>query len=146
MDPRVPPLPISFREGPMPMTAVVVDDDPQVLTLAARWLRSAGCEPVMSSCFADARMQIKVFEPSIVIADVRLGGFNGLQLGLLARQIREDVRVLIISGWDEVVLRREAAEFGATFLQKPLSSEQLLTAVGLKRAATGPQAVRTARA
>jgi FixJ family two-component response regulator len=118
----------------MNLNAVVVDDDPQVLSLASRWLRSAGCESVMSSsCFADARVQIKVFEPSILIADVRLGDFNGLQLGLLARRVRTDVRILIISGWDDCVLRRETEQFGATFLQKPLRADALLSAVGLRR-------------
>ena len=118
----------------MDMRAVVVDDDPQVLSLASRWLKSAGCESVMSSsCFADARVQIKVFEPSILIADVRLGDFNGIQLGLLARRIRTDVRVLIISGWDDSVLRRETEQFGAAFLQKPLRAEAVLSAVGLAR-------------
>ena len=115
----------------MALKAVVVDDDPQVLSLAGRWLRSAGCETVMSSSFAEARVQIEVCEPSILIADVRLGDFNGIQLGLLARRIRFDVRVLIISGWDDSVLRREAERLGAAFLQKPLSAGALLAAVGL---------------
>lgn len=117
----------------MDIKAMVVDDDPQVLSLTARWLRSAGCEVVMSSSFAEARLQIEVCEPSILVADVRLGDFNGLQLGLLARRVRSDVRVLIISGWDDSVLRREAEQFGATFLQKPFNARTLLSAVGLSR-------------
>ena len=120
----------------MDTRAVVVDDDPQVLALAGRWLRSAGCDAVMSTSFSDARMQIAVFEPAILIADVRLGTFNGLQLGLLAREIRSDVRILIISGWDDAMLRREAEQIGAMFLQKPLSATAFLRALGLSRGAT----------
>lgn len=115
----------------MQMKAVVVDDDPQVLALASRWLRNAGCETLTSTCFADARAQIKVFEPSIVVADIRLGDFNGIQLGMLAQAVRGDVRVIIISGFDDGVLRREVEDLGARFLQKPFGVGALLSAVGL---------------
>ena len=117
----------------MDFKALVVDDDAQVLSLAARWLRSAGCDAMMSGSFADAQTKIMVCQPSILIADVRLGDFNGIQLGLLAQRIRMDVRVLIISGWDDCVLRREAERLGATFLPKPFTAAALLAAVGLSR-------------
>ena len=81
--------------------ALVVDDDAQVAALAGRWLRSAGCEAVLASSFGDARVQIALCEPAILIADVRLSGFNGIQLGLLARRVRPDTRIVIISGWDD---------------------------------------------
>jgi DNA-binding response OmpR family regulator len=122
----------------MEINAVVVDDDPHVLSLAARWLRRAGCDAVMSSTFEDAQTQILVFEPSILIADVRLGDFNGIQLGLLAQRIRRDVRILIISGWDDCVLRREAERLGAAFLPKPFTSTALLSAVGLSNGGPEP--------
>ncbi len=115
----------------MEFRAVVVDDDPHVLSLASRWLKKAGCDAVMSSSFADAQMQIVVFEPTILIADVRLGDFNGIQLGLLAQRIRGDVRILIISGWDDCVLRREAERLGGAFLPKPFTAAALLAAIGL---------------
>lgn len=117
----------------MALNAVVVDDDPQLLALVGRWLRSAGCETVLTSGFAEARVQIEVCAPAILVADVRLGDFNGIQLGLLARQTRPDVRLLIISGWDDSVIRREAEQIGATFLQKPLRADELLAALGLSR-------------
>jgi DNA-binding response OmpR family regulator len=117
----------------MNVKAVIVDDDPQVLSLAGAWLRSAGCDAMLSSCFADARVQIGLFEPTILIADVRLDGFNGIQLGMLARRVRSDVRVLFISGVDDPVLRRDIADLGATFLQKPFRADALLNAVGLSR-------------
>ena len=109
--------------------ALVADDDPQVLAITARWLMTAGYNVVTASDFADARAQIRLREPGIVIADVRLGEFNGIQLGLLAREIRPDVRVVIISGFDDTVLRRDARDIGAAFLQKPLRAAALLVAV-----------------
>ena len=56
------------------------------------------------------------------------GRFNGLHLGILARQARPDVRLVFISGWDDPVLRRDAAELGALYLQKPIRAAELLAA------------------
>ena len=109
--------------------ALIVDDDPQVLSLAARWIRKAGYDVVVSNDFLDARMQLEVCRPAVVVADVRLGAFNGLQLGFLARQLFPDVRVAVISGWNDPVMRRDAAEFGASFLQKPFRASELLFAI-----------------
>jgi DNA-binding response OmpR family regulator len=109
--------------------ALVVDDDPQVLSYLGQVLEGAGYQVVASSNFRDAREQIDLHKPGIVVADVRLGDFNGIQLGMLAKSARPDVHVVIISGWDDTVLRHEAAELGAVYLQKPFEASELLSAL-----------------
>jgi DNA-binding response OmpR family regulator len=109
--------------------ALVVDDDPRILSVAQRWLLAAGYDVLTSDNFKDARAVIRVSEPAIVVLDVRLGEFNGLQLGLLAKEVRSSARVVIMSSWDDPVLRRETTEFGATFIHKPFRAPELLKAV-----------------
>jgi two-component system response regulator RegA len=122
--------------------ALVVDDDPRVLALIKRWLASAGFDTLTSTDFEDARIQLHLCEPAILVSDVRLGQFNGLHLGILARQARPDVRLVFISGWDDPVLRRDAAELGAMYLQKPVQVAELLSAVqGQDGTASAPLAV-----
>jgi two-component system OmpR family response regulator len=99
---------------------LVVDDDPQVLSLIGRWLLTAGYDVVLADNFKTARMEIHASAPDIAVIDVRLADFNGLQLGLLARETRPSVRLVFISGWDDAVLRRDAAGLNAAFIQKPL--------------------------
>jgi DNA-binding NtrC family response regulator len=111
-------------------TALVVDDDPAVLALIERWLSILDISVVAATSFDDARAEILRHEPVLVIADVRLGEFNGLQLGILARDVRPDARLIIISGWDDPVLRADAAKLDALFVHKPLTAERLLAAVG----------------
>jgi len=126
------------------MTRVlVVDDDPQVLSLMGRWLSAAGYDVVLADNFKDARMEIHVHAPDIAVIDVRLADFNGLQLGLLARETRPDVRLVFISGWDDTVLRREAARLNAAYLQKPLvAAADLLAFVDADYAHTPPRRKR----
>ena len=109
--------------------ALVVDDDARILSVTERWLLAAGYEVVTSGDFKDARAEIQINVPEVVVLDVRLGEFNGIQLGILARQARSDVHVVIMSSWDDPVLRRETAQLGGAFVHKPFRSAELLDAV-----------------
>lgn len=126
------------------MTRVlVVDDDSQVLSLMGRWLAAAGYDVVLLDNFNDARMEIHVCAPDIAVIDVRLADFNGLQLGLLAREAKPDVRLVFVSGWDDAVLRREATKLHAAYVQKPLlSAADLLAVVDEEHALTPPRRKR----
>jgi DNA-binding NtrC family response regulator len=130
------------------MTRVlVVDDDSQVLSLMGRWLAAAGYDVVLADNFKDARLEMQVCAPDIAVIDVRLADFNGLQVGLLAREANPDVRLVFISGWDDVVLRREAAKLHAAFIQKPLvTAADLLSVVDEEHALTPPRRKRQAAA
>ena len=108
---------------------LVVDDDAQVLALMGRWLSGAGYDVAMADNFKDACKQIHAIAPEIAVIDVRLAEFNGLQLGMLAREVQPDVRLVFVSGWDDTVLRRDAAGLNAIYIQKPLLNAAELLAV-----------------
>ena len=94
-------------------SALVVDDDKQVSSLVARWLSKAGYDVSTCEDFGAARERILNDTPPILIVDVRLAGFNGLQLAILARQLHPETRIVVLSGWDDPVLRKEATACGA---------------------------------
>ena len=80
--------------------ALIVDDDAQVLAFVKQLTETAGYEVLTSDNFTRAREYIQRHDFSIVVADVRLGDFNGIQLGILAKNAWPDVRIVIMSGWD----------------------------------------------
>lgn len=98
--------------------------------LAARWLERAGYDVVTANNFSDARAEIRVWRPHVVVTDIRLGEFNGIQLGILAREACPEAVLVIVSGWDDPVLRREVADLRATFIKKPLRELVLLSILG----------------
>ena len=112
--------------------ALVIDDDAQVLSLTEDWLRAAGYDVITAGTFEDGLLAIRRHAPSIVVSDVRLGEFNGLHLGIMAQSLAPDVRLVFVSGWDDPVLRRDAASLGGAYLQKPLRANDLLSAVRLE--------------
>ena len=111
-------------------SALVVDDDPQVSALVGRWLRRAGFDVTTCETFEDAKRRVIDGQSlSALIVDVRLGGFNGLHLAIFARQQWPATRIVVLSGWDDAALRREANACGAVYLLKPLNAEDVLGAI-----------------
>ena len=108
---------------------LLVDDDISLLGALSRFLTDSGFEVVPCSTFEDAKREIATLRPDIVVTDVRLGAFNGLQLALLARDVRKDVRIVVFSGFDDPVLKEEARRIGATYLVKPVSGNSLVEAL-----------------
>jgi DNA-binding NtrC family response regulator len=103
---------------------MVVDDDPGVLDMLSKLLKEWGYEPLSFRQFESARASLVESVPDAVVVDIRLGEYNGLQLIHLAKQIRPGIPVVAVSGFDDPVLRAEAAEAGAAYLLKPV---ELLT-------------------
>jgi len=110
---------------------LIVDDDVSVLTVLSRYLAESGFRVASSSVFEDAKEHISTDCPDVVITDVRLGAFSGLQLAILARAMRPDTRVVVFSGFDDPVLKEEARRIGAAYLLKPVSGQQLVNQLSL---------------
>jgi two-component system, response regulator YesN len=108
---------------------LIVDDDVSLLQALSRYLKDKGYDVLPCSTFEDAKQEITALRPDIVITDVRLGAFNGLQLALLARDVRPDARLVVFSGFDDPVLKEEARRIGATYLVKPVSGQDLMNAL-----------------
>jgi two-component system response regulator RegA len=109
--------------------ALVVDDDQKVLGMLTRWLRDAGYDVESASTLTDARARIEQDAPDALVVDVRLREFNGIQLAVRARATSPTMRIVVVSGYDDPVLRREAMACDAAFLAKPLTRGDLLAAV-----------------
>jgi DNA-binding NtrC family response regulator len=108
---------------------LLVDDDPSVLQLVRQWLSSAGYNVIACDRFETAKQHLAAQAPDILVTDVRLGAYNGLQLVILAKQQGPQVAAVVMSAFDDPTLRKEAAQSGAGYLNKPCTRDQVLTAV-----------------
>jgi len=65
--------------------------------------------------------------PDILITDIRMPFMDGLELSRLVKQELPDIRILILSGYDEFDYAKEAIRLGVTeYLLKPVSASKLL--------------------
>lgn len=114
---------------------LIVDDEPDVLETLAGLVAGGGYDVITRTSFEDARRDITDDPPDILVTDVRLGAFNGLQLAVLMRAIRPESPIVVLSAYDDPTLRLEAAHCHAIYLTKPVSRKELLVCLaGLSRA------------
>lgn len=85
-----------------------------------------GLEIIACSTFESGKRQLSAQAFDVLLTDVRLGAFNGLQLAVLAKDLRPPIQVIVFSGFDDGVLRKDAERLGATFLVKPVIVSELL--------------------
>jgi DNA-binding NtrC family response regulator len=109
-----------------PGTALIVDDDESCALLIANWVESAGYTVMKCTSFSEAKAFLAANTPQVLITDVRLGAFNGMQLVVLGRLQHPDMTAIVCTGFDDPVLRTDAAKHGAEYLLKPLAAEDLL--------------------
>ena len=114
---------------------LVVDDDRQVLRYLTESLQEAGFDTVSCERFLDAKGLLAASRPDLLLTDLRLGAYNGLQLAIYAHDHHPGLPVIVLTGYEDPTLRDEALKSGAQFLVKPVPRATLLEAV--KRAVDG---------
>lgn len=75
------------------------------------------------SAYAD----IRVIKPDILITDIKMPFMDGLELSRRVKEELPDLRVLILSGYDNFAYARQAIQVGVTeYLLKPVTPSRLL--------------------
>lgn len=73
---------------------------------------------------------IQKTKPDILITDIKMPFMDGLELSRLVKQELPDIKILILSGYDEFEYAKEAISIGITdYLVKPIAGAGLLEAV-----------------
>ncbi len=107
----------------------VVDDDRQVLKFLAEILQDGGYDTVACERYQDAKALLAASRPDLLLTDIRLGAYNGLQLGIFARDHHPGLPVVVLTGYEDPNLREEAVRSGAVFLVKPVMRATLLDTI-----------------
>lgn len=109
---------------------VIIDDDEGI-----RWIlqQTLGMCNLSCSAVSDAVQGINAvrrFHPRLAIVDIKLGAVNGFEVARLIRQMYDDVKILFMTGYKEVIT--EQAEVGDNVigvLEKPFNVAELLQLV-----------------
>jgi DNA-binding NtrC family response regulator len=110
----------------LPAEILAVDDDQATLSGWTELLRREGYLVRSVRAFEDARRLLTTSPPDLLITDVRLGSFNGLQLVLRARALNPSVPAIVVTAFPDPLLESEAARYGARFVVKPVAPAMLL--------------------
>src|SRR6187455_473812 len=80
---------------------VLVDDDHDFVRIVTALLTQSGCDVVAFSEFETARNYLNTTTPDVIMSDVRLGAFNGLQLVLLVKLNHPETTAIVLTGFDD---------------------------------------------
>ncbi|MEP6764215.1 MAG: ATP-binding protein [Gemmatimonadaceae bacterium] len=131
MMPRRAHVPVQRERGNE--TLLLVEDEPAVRSVSARLLRRNGYNVQEATDGADAVAQMgdgKLSGISLLITDVVMQRMGGPELVNEFRKERPSLPVLLVSGYSETAIPQELLQTpGTVFVEKPFSTEALLTAV-----------------
>jgi ActR/RegA family two-component response regulator len=110
----------------MRRTALIVDADTIQLDATARAVRALDYAVIVASSFDDARRHLLDHqELSLLVADIRLGQFNGLHLAFRARAHHPRVRLVITDHAFDATLEAETKRLGGAYLARPYTTDAL---------------------
>jgi DNA-binding NarL/FixJ family response regulator len=93
---------------------VVADDDPLILDQIATYLET--CFDVVARVGNGLELveAVNRFKPAVVIADIAMPEMNGIEATRKIRKAHRDVKVVMLSGYNDDVLVDAAFEAGAS--------------------------------
>ena len=105
---------------------LIVEDDTATRSGLEKLLQNAGYATVTASSLQDGLQAMTETAPDLLIADVRLGEYNGIQLIATSGL---SIPSIVITAFADPVLEAEARRFGADYLLKPVSPAQLMALI-----------------
>jgi DNA-binding response OmpR family regulator len=91
---------------------LVVDDNDDYLAGIKELLEGAGYETFVADSFEEGKRQLRNCVPDLLILDVRLGAFNGLQLISMGQVW---IPAIVVTGFDGYCVRRRRSSAPVTW-------------------------------
>ena len=113
---------------PQTKTILVVDDDPEIVTMLSTRLESRGYRVVTASNGKEALAEAKRRRPDLMILDVMMPGKNGWEVARALKQdpITEPIKVIMLTAIGEQVNELTSPLYGAdAHFDKPFDFGEL---------------------
>ena len=109
-----------------PTKILVVEDDERIRQKLAQLLSGWGHQVQTAEDGIIALEIIPIFNPSLIISDLRMPRMGGIALLKKVRRLVPNVGFIMLTGWGTIAEAVESTKLGAfNFIQKPLNGERL---------------------
>jgi DNA-binding NtrC family response regulator len=122
----------SATSAPQPDTAdvIAIDDDESIRWLLSELFTMSGIRHAVACSGAEGIQLVNQHRPRLVIADVRLGGMNGLEVAHRVSRISPATKVILVTGYGETIRSALHDAPGIMLvLEKPFDIRELLKQV-----------------
>jgi len=107
-------------------SVLIVDDEKNILLTLSQSLEVLQLETDTATNGEEALAKLKGKEFGLILLDIRMPGIDGMEVLRQVREIRPDIRIIMISAYGTIELAVEAMKLGAVdFIQKPFSPEEV---------------------
>lgn len=112
-----------------PITIVVAEDEKIILNNIVKKIKNCGDQFKVVATASNGEIATELIDlhhPNLLITDIQMPIINGLDLVNYAKANHPDMKVIIISGYDEFEYARKALTYGVhDYLLKPISEDTL---------------------
>jgi DNA-binding NtrC family response regulator len=117
---------IVFAEAPMSQRVLIVTPDLDALDDALHTLTDAGFDAIGAATFEEASRKMSKTMPDLLIADQRLGAFNGLHLIARGHARSPEMRAIVTTRDRNAGLESDARRMNALCLITPADAAEWL--------------------
>jgi len=111
----------------MSQTILLIDDDDSLRRVTEYNLSSRGFKVIPAASGFQGLALFKTCDPDLVVSDVKLGDFSGLDLMTKIKAIAPDIPVIIITAFGSIEMAVQAMHKGAfNFITKPFDRDTLI--------------------
>ncbi len=108
----------------------LVDDDAPLRRSLARALERRHFQVLAAEGVAEARALAREHRPEFAVLDMRLTEGSGLDLVRTLRELRPEVRIVIVTGYGNIATAVAAIKAGAVdYLAKPVDADDVVSAL-----------------
>lgn len=112
---------------------LIADDELRICELIFRLIDWEALGMSVIAVAHDGRETIKIIKnemPDIVITDIRMPGYNGVDVIRIGKEYNSDIQFIIISGYSQFDYAQNAIHYGVSdYLLKPVKAEELTKAL-----------------
>lgn len=105
---------------------LIVDDEKNICLTLSQALEVLGAEIDTALNGEEALVKLEKKKFGILLLDLRMPGMDGMEVLRRVREIRPDIRVIILTAYGTIESAVEAMKLGAVdFIQKPFSPDEI---------------------
>jgi DNA-binding response OmpR family regulator len=105
---------------------LIVDDEKNICLTLSQALEILEAETDTALNGEEALTKLENKEFGLILLDLRMPGMDGMEVLRRVREIRPDIRVIILTAYGTIESAVEAMKLGAVdFIQKPFSAEEI---------------------
>ena len=116
-----------------PSRILITDDEEEICSTLAEYLEDKGYEVFQATNGREALRLLKEVRPHLMLLDIRMPEYDGIEILRKVRKIDNQVGVIMITAFHDVNIAQEALKLGACdFVTKPVDLNYLDKSVKVK--------------